>query len=132
MKKFLYILMIGLLLLSMNSIAVADGESAEPLSFARNYTVTNVNDTAKQIMRDINVFSEQHITCTWTSSSGPTAIKVYCEIKLDGAWSSYGSETLTAVDQTASFTIKGGEEFRLRVKRASGNYGDCKFGVTLI
>lgn len=132
MKKFLYILLIGLLLLSMNSIAVADGESAEPYSFARNYKVTNVNDAPKQIMQDINAFSEHHVTCTWTSSSGPTAVTVYCEIKLDGAWSSYGSKTLYAVDDTASFTIKGGEEFRLKVKRASGNYGDCKFGVTLI
>lgn len=133
MKKLLCAILIVLLVVSTSFVAYADDNSASPLGFARNYTVKNVNDTPKTIMSDINAFSEHHITCSWTASSGPSAIKVYCEIKIDGAWSSYGSPvTLTAIDQAAGFVIKGGEGFRLKVKRTSGSYGDCSFGVTLI
>lgn len=120
---------------SFASIAYADVDSSEVVgiySFARTYTVEDVTSTSQTIVTDNNWFNETSISCTWKSTSGPMSIRVICDIKYNGEWCYYSYGDLTAVTHTANFTINGGEPFRLRVLKLSGNDGDCTFGVTLV
>lgn len=134
MKKIITVLLIALLTFSLISVAYADTAQdnvVSPNSFTRSYTLKSLSSSSAKIVEDNNWYKDTTITCTWKSSSGPSSVKITCYIKYNGQWSYYGSRTISNIGDTVSFTISGGEPFRLYASKISGNDGDCMFSVAL-
>lgn len=134
MKKIITVLLIALLTFSFISVAYADtapNNEVAPMSFIRTYKNIYVSNTSAKILQDSNWYSETTINCTWDSIEGPSSVKISCQIKYNGEWYDYSSRTISTIGNTVTFTIKGGEPFRLYVKRLSGNDGKCNFTVSL-
>ena len=133
MKRF-FALFLSFMILFSCTVALAD--EGVPYPFLRTKTVTNLGATAyKTIIEDNNWYDETTVVCTWKSSTGPSHLEVVCEIKENNEWIYYGARGMPTIGSVISFTISGGNPFRLKViKVITGDGapdGDCVFSVSL-
>lgn len=134
MKKIITVLLIALLTFSLISVAYADSNSENDFvtyDFIRNYSLDSVTSNGTKIVEDNNWYKDTTVTCTWKESGGPMSLIITCHIKYNGQWSFYSSGTLSKVGDSVSFTISGGEPFKLYAIKASGNDGSSNFTVAL-
>lgn len=90
-----------------------------------------ITSESKIIWEDLNLWPlDDRVMLSLKTSSGPTAVTVRIEQKIDGKWIWAGSGTLKIGGSSVEAVLKEpGADVRVFAYRSAGTDGDCKFSI---